>query len=97
LPEGITRARADDPSRCVGGERSRCWGNPSESARAARFHLRSRERLRDGLAFAGDHLLGPPERLQPSTSSGWEFLYPIARPLRLLRKYSGCFTEREAA
>lgn len=96
LPAGAWRAcEADRVTRHLAGERSRrlCEvddEHPESAFRFFGFHLRSRERLRDGVAFLWATVFSAhvSDWQTINLPEGWEFLYPIARPLRLLLKYA---------
>lgn len=95
LPEVVSRACETD--RLVvrlAEERSRrLWEGDADHSESAFpffwFHLRSRERLRDGLSFLRATIFSAhlSDWQSINLPTGWEFLYPIARPLRLLFKY----------
>lgn len=93
LPQGMTQAcRADRVALRLADERRRRLlgaGDGESGFAIARFHLRSRERLRDGLAFVWATIFSAhlSDWQIINLPAGWEFLYPIARPLRLLVKY----------
>jgi hypothetical protein len=95
LPAAVAQACAADRAALrLAGERARRLKDGdiehSESAfRTAGFQLRSRDRLSDGAAFLWATIFEAhlTDWQAINLPSGWEFLYPIARPLRLVLKY----------
>ena len=77
--------------RLAEGRRRRLLrANSHESSfRMARFRLRSRERMRDGVSYLCASIFSAHAKDWEmfNLPAGWEFLYPIARPLRLAFKY----------
>ena len=83
---------ADHLAMRLAAERSRQLlgaHDPESGFGAARFHLQSRERLRDGLSYLWATIFSAhlSDWQILNLPAGWEFLYPIARPLRLVFKY----------
>lgn len=101
LPEAITQAcRADRVALRLADERHRRLldaGDGESGFALARFHLRSRERLRDGLTHVWTTIFSAhlSDWQAINLPSGWEFLYPVARPLRLALKYFRPTVQRE--
>jgi hypothetical protein len=93
VPAPLAQAcRADRVALRLAAERTRRLfeAHGSESGlRLAPFHLRSRDRLSDGVSFLWATIFTAhlSDWQSINLPSGWEFLYPIARPLRLVIKY----------
>jgi hypothetical protein len=95
LPAALAQAcAADRVALHLAGERSRrlCERDDTHPESAFPFfwsHLRSRERLRDGVSFLWATIFSAhlSDWQSINLPTGWEFLYPIARPLRLVLKY----------
>ena len=93
LPAAIAQAcAADGVAMRLARERSRRLLSASglESGfRIAHFRLRSRERLRDGISYLWASIFSPHAKdwQMFNLPAGWGFLYPIARPLRLVLKH----------
>ena len=101
LPAAITQAcAADRVAMRLARERSRrllSAGGLESSFRIARFRLRSRERLRDGISYLWASIFSPHAKDWQlfNLPAGWGFLYPMARPLRLALKYFRPTVERQ--
>ena len=102
LPAAVSRAcEVDRVGQRLGSERSRrLWevddDHPESAFGFFGFHLRSRERLRDGVSFLWATIFSPhlSDWQAVNLPARWEFLYPIARPLRLALKYGALLRRR---